>query len=241
MKVLLVLLLLTILVIVTLPYGLQKQVDELDKKRKLETFYNASAESSSAPSCPSQIDELKAEHRKQIDKMADDRLKINDDFAQASSTIRINETKCMNDKQNLQTTIDTKSTESINYQKNYSDCSTNLSNLQANFDTYTKNYGTLSGQITELQKALDNKNTIINVAQESVLQCDNQKLVYSENVNKLQKQYNELVTQYDILDKAYKELSDNYYIKCYDYYINTRTSVPYIGSGKSGPSQRGTA
>ena len=107
--------------------------------------------------------------------------------------------------------------------------------------TYTKNYGTLSGQITELQKALDNKNTIINVAQESVLQCDNQKLIYSENVNKLQKQYNELVTQYNILDKAYKELSDNYYIKCYDYYINTRTSVPYIGSGKSGPSQRGPA
>ena len=198
MKALLIFLLLTILVIVTLPYGLQKQVDELDKK-KIEKFYNATE--TNTVSCHSQIAEVNATNRTDL-------------------------SKCMNDKQNVQSILDTKSTESINYQKNYTDCNKNLSNLQSEFDTYTKNYDNLLKQVVNQQNSLNNNNTIVSVTQETLLKCQSQNVNNTDKISVLQKQYNNLVVQYQDLQKAYKELSDNYYIKCYDYYINTRTSVP---------------
>lgn len=220
MKVVLIFLLLTILVIVTLPYGLHKQIDELDKKNKIkniESFYNAS--SSIQENCQSKIDEATAQ-------CMTDKSVIQSKNSESNSRKQMELDKCMNDNMIADTKLQSKSTESINHQNNYSGCTESLSKLNSEIGTLTKNYDTLLNQFDNQQKTFNNNNTIINVTQETLKTCQNQNANNTDQISILQKQYNDLVAKYQELQKAYKELADDYHIKCYDYYINTRTSVP---------------
>jgi chromosome segregation ATPase len=190
MKVLLILLLLTILVIVTLPYGLHKQVAELDKKNKsikIEPFYNASSSGSSSSSCPSDL------------------------------------LTCKNEKMLVENNLISKNTESKNYQENYDKCTKDLGKISGEF---TDKIDTILKQVVKQETTLNNRHILLNTAQEALSSCQNKNADTLNETSKLQKQYNDLVGQYQNLQKAYKELADNYHIKCYDYYINSRTSVP---------------
>lgn len=128
--------------------------------------------------------------------------------------------QCYTEKQNIQSLLDSKTTEITNIKGTVSDCNKQRNEIQMSYDKLSGEYRKLMNQMIFQQKNTTSTNNQITMLQDNLTRCQQQINDNTKQSVDITNQYNQLVKQYQDLQSAYKNLFEEYNIKCYDYHIS---------------------
>jgi chromosome segregation ATPase len=134
--------------------------------------------------------------------------------------------QCYSDKQTVQTQLDSRTTETTNLKNAVSDCNKQKNDMQMSYDRLSGEYNKLMNQLILQQKNTNANNNQITILQDNLSRCQQQLNDNGNNSDSIGKQYNELAKNYQTLQNAYKNLLEEYQIKCYDYHVASQLTKP---------------